>query len=269
MAQLAISPNLIFQLCSASLHEGKSNFVKFRCYTTYYSVGILERYLKINLYFDYIMVFNPNYRNIFNSFTIGILFVNIFYAFIPQIDLEAIFLIGLLFIFLRVTLKRWKNAKLSSIFITAAIIYFILAIVIRFALGMFEIPTNSFEIGGLIGSLIVSILKQTIAIGFLINGILSLYQRSELKISEKERKNTRSQLFSLKWKLIPIVLFSIVISVIGLFYLIVGVPGLVDIIAHSDLYNQPLTYSLIYFIPVYYFSKFLIFKISAYFLNKK
>ena len=71
------------------------------------------------------MSFNPNYRNIFNSFTIGILFVNIFYAFFPQIDSEAIFLIGSLFIFLRITLKRWKNAKLSSIFITAAIIYFI------------------------------------------------------------------------------------------------------------------------------------------------
>ena len=26
-----VHPNLIFQLCSASLHEGKSNFVKFRC----------------------------------------------------------------------------------------------------------------------------------------------------------------------------------------------------------------------------------------------
>lgn len=204
-----------------------------------------------------------NYRKLFNEFSLAILAINLLYSIIPIFDVEGLFLIIVLFVFLYIFRYKFENAHLTFIFEVALIIYLIIGLIPNFILGRIDLPNNSAEIVSLSGSLTASILKQTFAIGLIIIGILTIYFRLTWLFTKRE-KEYRQKLVDqkIKWKQYPIFLFCLIISLIVLFYIIFLVPGIIDVGFIDNIILSPATYCLFYIVPVYYCSIFLFQKIN-------
>jgi hypothetical protein len=212
------------------------------------------------------MKFKPNYRILYNSFTIAILIINVLYCLKPPFDFIHLAYIGCLFIIFYFISKKTKITPYQS-FALGSVFYFVVELVPYFFIN--KLNFTSFEIGFLLGKTIVSIFKRTIAYGIIINGIVSLYERKDFIENKKQKEENKKAILGLRFKLIPITIFSLVILSIPLFLLIYYVPGLVDIVDNVDMINRPLTYSLLFLIPLYHFTKILIIGISEVLIRKK